>query len=389
MVGIAVGTAALIIVLSVFNGLTHFIEGLFAALDPDLKVVAARGQVIEYQEDVYQLIQQADGVMAVTRTIEGKIGLEYVDKQAFCVIKGVESNFTEINPLDDINPEDSLPYVYQGAYTFAPRNGRSQILLGSGVASRLHANYNDDVQPINLLFIPPDETVLGAPTVKIEPVFPSGYFSIQKEYDEKYVIADFDFVKELFGYENQITAYEIKLADIDMAAQVKEELQAKLGDAYEVQTWFEQHRTLYSVMRNEKYISYLILTLMLALAAVNIVGSLSMIVLEKTRDIAVLKSMGATARTIRRVFLTEGLLVGGFGVLAGMTVAYAFGLLQIRYGLIQLQGGDSFRVKAFPIAMQFDDFLLIFLTVMGLSILASFYPAYKASQVEVVEGLRR
>jgi lipoprotein-releasing system permease protein len=352
-------------------------------------VVAARGQSFEDSEDVYRMLQEADGVLAVTRTIEGKIGLEYVDKQAFCVIKGVEENFPDVNPINGLNPEDSLPYVYQGSYTFERKNGRAQILLGSGVAARLHANYNDELQPINLMFIPPDESVLGAPTVRIEPVFPSGYFSIQKEYDEKYVLGDFAFVQEVFGFDNRISAYEIKLSDIGQADATKAVLAEKLGPAYEVQTWFEQHKTLYMVMRNEKYISYLILTLMLALAAVNIVGSLSMIVLEKTRDIAVLKSMGATMRTIRQVFLTEGLLVGGLGVLSGMTFAYVFGLLQIRYGLIQLQGGDSFRVKAFPLAMQWGDFLLIFATVMGLSILASLYPSFKAAQVKVVEGLRR
>jgi lipoprotein-releasing system permease protein len=218
---------------------------------------------------------------------------------------------------------------------------------------------------------------------------PGGYFSVQKEYDEKFILTDFDFARRFMRLEGELSAYELRLSDIRLVDEVKERLEAALPPGYKVLTWYEQHQTLYRVMRNEKYITYLILTLMLAIAAVNIVGSLSMIVLEKTRDIAVLKSVGGDIQLIRRIFLLEGLLVGGIGVSIGMGLAFIFGLLQEHYGIIKLYGGESFRVSAFPIEMQAADFLLIFVTVMGLSVLASLYPSRRAAQIRIAEGLHR
>jgi ABC-type lipoprotein release transport system permease subunit len=162
-----------------------------------------------------------------------------------------------------------------------------------------------------------------------------------------------------------------------------------LGEGYEVLTWYEQHATLYRVMKNEKYISYLILVLMLAIAAINIVGGLSMIVLEKTRDIAVLKSFGATEGMVRQIFQYTGLLVGGLGGGLGVVLALLIGLGQKYFGFVKLNGGESFRVKAFPIALQWGDFALVFITVMVLAALASLYPARQAARIGVVEGLRQ
>ena len=378
ILGIGVGTAALILVLSVFNGLTDFIEGLFSAMDPDIKIVAARGQVFEYDGDIYRQIESHPDVAALTRTIEGRVWLEYIDNQTYGVLKGVEKDFLAINRLDT--------FVYAGEYDFGERNGMTQALFGSIVASNLSADMENEFQPISISFLPKDASVTNP--INRDFVFPSGYFSIQKEYDEKYVITDFYFVRELFGLRNEISAYEIKLKNIEEAARVKEELQALIGEEYEVLTWYEQHKTLYRVMRNEKYVSYLILVLMLAISAVNIVGSLSMIVLEKTRDIAILKSMGANASRIRRIFLADGLLVGGIGGILGVLVALVSGLAQKYYGFIQLHGGESFRVKAFPIELQLNDFILVSITVIILSVLASLYPSLQASRVRIAEGIR-
>ncbi|MEL6592827.1 MAG: FtsX-like permease family protein, partial [Bacteroidota bacterium] len=185
------------------------------------------------------------------------------------------------------------------------------------------------------------------------------------------------------------SAYELRLENIDDAEQVRKELSLLLGEKYKVLTWYEQHSTLYRVMSNEKYISYLILVLMLSIAAVNIVGSLSMIVIEKVHDIAVLKSFGATDKIIRRIFLMEGILVGGAGALLGVLFATTLGILQQTYALVKLEGGESFRVKAFPIALEMGDYVLVILTVTILSFLAGIYPSRVASRTKVVDGLRR
>ncbi|MEZ4829436.1 MAG: FtsX-like permease family protein [Bacteroidia bacterium] len=378
MAGIGVGTAALILVLSVFNGLTTFIEGLFAAMDPDIKVVAARGQVFEHSDDIYKNLAEHPEVVAITRTIEGRVWLEFVDNQTYGTIKGVEEDFLSVNRVDT--------FVYAGEYNFKPRSGVPQAVLGSVIAANLSADLNNDFRPISVSYIPRDASISNP--INTEFIFPSGYFSVQKEYDEKYILTDFYVVRDLFELKNEISAYELRLTNPDRAGSVKKQIEAIVGPEFEVLTWYEQHQTLYKVMRNEKYVSYLILVLMLSIAAVNIVGSLSMIVLEKTRDIAVLKSFGANSMIIRRIFLADGLLVGAVGGVFGVVVALLTGLAQKYFGFIQLNGGESFRVKAFPIELQASDFLLVAVTVVILSVLASVYPSLQASRVKVVKGLR-
>lgn len=385
MVGIMVGTAALVIVLSVFNGLSSLLEGLFAAIDPDLKIIAAEGKNFVEDEDLIAKLKDHPDVAVLTRTIEDRVVMQYFDKQVVATIKGVEENFSEANEID------SDEYVWEGDYTFEKRNGVAQGVFGQGVAAQLSLNINDHVNPIQIKVL--NDKAKGildlSNAIIYESIFPAGLFSIQKEYDDRFVLVSLDFARELFEYGDRVSSYEIAIPDLDRVDEVKASLQEMLGADYEVITWYEQHESLYRVMRNEKYIGYLILTLLLAIAAINIVGSLSMIVLEKTRDIAVLKSMGATTKLIRQIFLMEGVLVGGIGVTIGMVIAYGFGILQQQYGLLTLSGGENFRINAFPLEMRFNDFLLIFLTVTGLSLLAAIYPSFKASQVEVVEGLRK
>ncbi len=382
MIGIGIGTAALILVLSVFNGLTGFIEGLFASVDPEIKIVASVGKTFEDRPSLIDSISSHPDVVALTRTLEGRVWMEYQDRQTFAVLKGVEPSFNDVNSLE----KD----VFGGAYTFAPREGVQQAVLGNIIAHQLSANTEDQTRPIRVYYLPQDASVRNLQAdARLERIFPASYFSIQKEYDEKYVFTDFGFVQQFFDLEGQVSAYELKLSDIDLAEKIQDELQVMVGEDYEVQTWYEQHATLYRVMKNEKFISYLILVLMLSILAINIVGGLSMIVLEKTRDISVLKSMGASSQLIRRIFENLGLLVGGIGGGLGVILALILGLGQKYLGFITLQGGESFRVKAFPIELEWGDFALVLATVVVLSALASLYPAIQASRVEVVEGLRQ
>lgn len=386
--GIAVCTAALIIVLSVFNGLSHFIENLFAAFDPDVKIVAAQGRWMPDDDEVYEKLLAHPEVAAISRSVEGKVLLSYFDQETMGTLKGVDSAFTSVSPLD------SVEYLYEGDFDLEKRAGVHQVVMGSIIGHRLIADRYDENRPIELMYIPhgPDVSLSVATlmsSLRTAPIFPAGYFAVQKEYDEEYVVADLDFTREFLDCGNQLSAYELRLKDIDRVEAVKASLEQLLGPEYKVKSWYEQHNSLYQVMRNEKYISYLIVTLMLALVAVNIVGSLSMIVLEKKRDIAVLKSMGGDFRLIRSVFLTEGMLIGGWGVGIGMSIAFVFGTLQHYFGIIKLQGGESFKVQAFPISMEFWDFFLVFITVVALTIIAALYPSRKAAEVEVVAGLRR
>ncbi len=383
--GITVGTAAMILVLSIFNGLTGFIESLFDAIDSDLRVEATIGKTIPDSDSIFQLLQKQPEINVVSKTIELKVGLEYYDRQAQAVIKGVDAQFTRTNPID------SSAYLYEGSYDLRPINGIYRAVLGSQVAETLNASTADESYPIKV-FVPTDGPIkLGnpMPSFKTDVIMPVGYFSIQKEYDEQYVITDLTFAKGLMSSSDRITAYEIGLKNKGNAESVKKNLIKILGKDYKVLTIKDKHETLYKVMRNEKRVSALILILLVILVTVNIVGSLSMIVLEKTKDIAVLKSFGANNQMIRNIFLSEGVWVGSIGVVTGMSVGLLIAYLQIETGFIKLGGGDSFRITAYPIDVHFLDCIFVSFTVLGLSILASLYPSFKAANISIVEGLKQ
>ena len=379
--GIAIGTAAILLVLSTLNGLSNFITDMYSAMDPDLKIVAKTGRLISQDPEVFLQIESFPNVALISQTVEGKILLKYQEKQSFGILKGVDSTFTQINPVDE--------HIYEGAYDFSPEDGYQRAVFAIGFPYYLGINLFDKIDPVELIYLPKKKRgLLGSTLTSLRKVsvFPSGFFSVQpKEYDEKYIISKLDFAQDFFSYDKQITAYEIKLNDPKAVEETKQQLQKILPDNLEVLSWYDQHKSLYRVMRNEKFISYLILTLVIAIAAINIVGSLSMIVLEKTRDISVLKSMGATSSLIRRIFLWEGVLIGGIGVALGVSLALILAVAQQKFSLIYLEGSDL----PFPISLQLNDFLLICSTVFILCGLASIYPSYHAGKLEVIDGLKR
>ncbi len=379
--GIAIGTAAILLVLSTFNGLSDYITGMYALMDPELKIVAKTGRLIPQDSTVLQLIQAHPEVAVVSQSIEGKILIKYQEKQRFAILKGVDSVFTQVNPIDQ--------HIYEGQFTFAEEEGYPRAIFAIGFPFYMGINLYDKTQPVEFIFLPNKTSgLLGSSltSIRTASVRPSGVFSIKtKEYDENYILSDFQFAQNFFSYGKMITSYELKLKSPNKVEEIKNDLEQVLPKTLEVQTWYDQHKSLYRVMRNEKFISYLILTLMVAIAAINIVGSLSMIVLEKTRDIAVLKSIGATPKIIRRIFLWEGVLIGGIGVCIGVLLALGLGLAQQVFSLIYLEGTDL----PFPISMQASDYLLICTTVFSLCALASLYPSFHAGKLTIINGLKR
>lgn len=376
IIGIGVGTAALILVLSVFNGLTQFIENMYSSFDPDVRIVAARGQTFQMSDSLISSVLADEEVEAAVYTLEGRVWYEYSGNQTFGILKGLPADYLDINQLDTT--------ILLGDYTFAPINGVPQAVLGIGLAKfQLNTNLENDIVPISVSYIPQGSRMNTTRDVNTEVFFPSGYFQVQKEYDDRYALTNLEFVQELFEAENEASTIEIKLDDLDHAGRVKERLQAVVGEKYVVQTWYEQHETLYRVMKNEKFVTFMILILMIGILAINIVGALSMIVLEKTKDIAVLKSMGGTSSLVRQVFLGEGLLVGAIGGGIGLSIALIFSFLQLQFGMIELTQG-----VLLPLKLNLPDFLIVAAAVLGLSFLASIYPSRSAANISVVSGLR-
>lgn len=385
MLGIAVGTAALLIVLSVFNGLSGLITSLFGAVDADFKVVPVHGKTFMVDETTYQKLRNHPEVAAVSQVLEGKVGMQYRNRQAFATLRGVDSCFTRVAPID------STAYIYDGKFMLTPSSadGVGVGVMGSILQQQLTASLRDYVHPIEV-FAPSDKMSVLNPAGALRGArfFPSGFFSAQKEYDASLVFVSLDFARDLFDEPNALSSYEIRLKNPRKADALRAELGDILGTDFKLLSRYEQHDTLYRVMRNEKFVSYLLLVLMLTLSGVNIIGSLVMIVIEKTRDIAVLKSAGAAPQLIRNIFLWEGLLVSGIGGGVGMGLALLFCVLQQQFGFLKLSGGDSFVVDAFPVEIQAGDFALIFCTVMLLAVAAAWYPAQRASRISVVDGLK-
>ena len=382
IVGIAVVTCALILVLSIFNGFQLLIEDLFCSFDPDLKVTAARGRTFEYDESVVAQLLTIDGIEKVSPTIENRAVIKYFDKQAIVVIKGFKQDFAFDKQLDTL--------VEAGSFSLNNGPVYPWCVPGTGVADILSSNLMDQINPLEVFVAIDKEFSMLNPenALKTAYFFPSGYFSVQLEYDQRFVLVDFEVAKELFEMENKVTAYEIKITNINQAATLKPKIIAVLGDKFKVQTWFEQHETLYNVMQNEKLVAYLVLTLILLLAGVNIIGSLSMIVIEKSRDIAILKATGADRGLIRKVFISEGFLVGMIGGLGGAFMALTVGYLELRFGLVGLNGGESFLIDRYPLDLRLSDFILIFGTVFVLSLLSAWIPSQKAAETNISAALR-
>lgn len=386
VLGIAVGTAAMILTLSIFNGLGQLLGELFDAMDPHIRIEAAEGKTLPDSAALRRQLAEQPGVASVTRTIEDRAYMEYFDKRALPTLKGVEPDFARVNPIAE------RAYLYDGVYTFDSLGRVPQAVFGAGVAYQLSINLSDRSNPVEVKVLNESAAASGnlSEAINYGALFPAGVFSVQKEYDEKFVLVDLETARRLLGFENRISAYELNMIKASDADAMRATLEQKLGPAYRVLGWREQHASLWKVMRTEKRAGYLILTLLVAIAAINIIGALSMIVLEKTRDIAVLRAAGASRAMIRNTFLLQGLMTGGIGAGAGMLAAYVLGFLQEKYGILSLgEGSESFRINAFPIQMWAQDFVLIGATVLILAVLAALYPAWQASRIGVVEGMRR
>lgn len=382
MTGVAVVTAALIIVLSVFNGFQDLIEVMFSSFDPDIKIVAERGRTLEYSDELIANLNEIEGVEYVSPTIENQGMIKYDDKQHFVTIKGIKPDFLKISAVDQT--------VGYGKYDIDTVGRYHGIVIGLGIVNKISSDLSDRDMPISLFAVSEKVDPLKDPeqALKEDFFFPTGYFSIQLEYDEKFVLIDFEKAQQLFDFKGLVTAYEVKLDDIERADEVKAAMLAMLPDNHKPLTWYEQHQSLYEVMRTEKLLAYLVLTLVLILAAVNIVGSLSMIVLEKTSDIGILKSFGANATLVRKVFFGVGLMVALIGGFVGSMIGLVVGGLQMAFGLVGLGGGETFLVDSYPLRLEGWDFLVVFCTVLIFAVLSSWYPAGRAARRTIVSALR-
>jgi len=370
--GISVGTAALILVLSVFNGFEELLTGLFSSFNPDIKVLPANSKIFSSDEASIKKLKEIDGVLFVSSTLEEVAFFEYKGSQDFGVLKGVDEYFDDVTGIDST--------LREGNYIL-DQEDRSMAVMGVVMRNSLSVNIDDDFTSLNVYMAKRKKSMFGEPFKK-RFLYPAGTFVIQQDYESRYVLASLGFVREILGYPKELTALEIKLSDDANLSQVKKDITSIFGETVIIKDRYQQDEAFLKLMNLEKWLSYAILSLTLILVAFNMIGALWMIVMDKQKDIAILKSMGAVDKTIRNVFLNEGLLLCLLGLLIGFTIAIVLYVSQKVFGLVPIPAG--FIVEAYPISIRLFDFIVVALTVVGIGLLASIPPALRAARVSAL-----
>lgn len=386
VVGVAFGAALLLVVLSVFNGFYFLIRDFYAPYDPDFRISPKTGKYITLSQDLLDKIRKLPNVETATYSVEGRAIIKYDEKQRIIRLKGVTQDYIKVTDIDTL--------VAIGQYGLKMLDGRSTVVMGSGVAYSINANVADWRYPLELFTVSAESDLLSSDPENAllkEFVFPAGIFNKQAEYDNQYVLSDFELAQNLFEANGKISFYELRLKDDDALEQTRSELKKIVGPNFKVESWYEQHETLYQVLVNEKIIGYLVIAFMMTLISFNIVGALTMIVIEKKKDIGILRTMGASESTIRNIFLWEGMCIGGVGGIAGLILGGLFCYLQENYKILRFNVDESSNllVDSFPIAISMLDFGIVFATVFVLSILSGYFPAGRASETKIVDCLKK
>ncbi len=369
--GVALATMAMVCTLSVFNGFQEMVEQLFTAFDPELKITAREGKVFQPDDPGIRQVQALPCIDVWTETVEDNAMVQYKNRQAMATIKGVEDNFEQLTEID------SLLY------------GTGQFMLNDQVADygimgvELMSELGTGIQ-----FVDPLQVYAPKRNVRINLANPSAAFNRkylhspgvvfivnQQKYDARYIITSLDFARALFGYNTEVSAIELKLKPGNDIGRIQGQIQDILGDRYLVQNRYEQQSDVFRIMKIEKLISYLFLTFILAIACFNVIGSLSMLILDKREDVVTLRNLGANDRLIARIFLFEGRLIAAFGAAIGIIGGLLLCFLQQAFGLISLGGGNgAFLVEAYPVSVHATDVLLVFVTVIAVGFLSVWYP---------------
>lgn len=371
---VAFATACQILVLSVFNGFEGLVKSLYSSFYTDLKIIPAKGKTFLLTPEQIASISQHQGVYNLCMVAEEKGLLINDDVQNSITLKGVDERYKIVSGV--------AGKIVSGKYDIGTADS-ARLVVGYGIQNAAFISVHDAYTPSVVRIILPKKGKLNVadPLQKISEgqATASGVFAIQQEFDVKYAITNIDFVKLQMGYDtDEYSACEIKVTDISKLQQVQEQLQQKLGIGYQVQTKYQQNQSLYTTMQTEKWVIYAILTLILIVAAFNMISALTMLVLEKQKDIGILQSMGATSGMVRKIFLSEGLLLGSIGAASGMLMALIICLLQMKFKMVKLQGG-SFLIDYFPVEMHLADFLLVAATATIIAFLAAWIPAAKAA----------
>jgi lipoprotein-releasing system permease protein len=367
---IAVGSAALIIILSVFNGFEGLVKSLYVDFYADMRIVPSKGKTFLLNKEQVAGIRTISGITTLGFIAEEKALLVNGELQTIVYIKGVDEQFTQLNKI--------AAHIKRGRFETGTTEAPT-LVLGVGIENAIAADVTKKGYPLTLYMPNRQAARFGsADGLNAFNALAAGTFMVQQDFDNKYAFTNLAFLKYMLNMgPDEYSALELKInGDPD---QIKAALQKQLGNDYTVETRYEQNRSLYAVMQMEKWVIYAILSLILIVAAFNMVGALTMLVLEKQKDIAILKALGANDQSIERIFLSEGLLLATVGGGAGIVLATIICWLQMKYKLIKL-GGDTFIIDYYPVQMMPTDFALVASTILIIALLAAWIPSRKAGR---------
>lgn len=363
----AVGAAAMIIVLSALNGFENTLTGLFTSFDPALKIETVKGKTFTIDSAKFEQLKKLEGVADIAQVLEDNAVLKYGESQEIAIIKGVSDNYNRVTQIDCTLVEGSF------------KLGNSSInggVFGYELASKLGLNINNTVGFVTI-YVPKKgefENLNPEQNLTIERLLPTGSFFVQEEIDSRYVLVSLPFARSLFGYKNELSALEISVKPNFKISKIKDDLSKSLGNKFIIKDQYQQKESIYKIFKSEKIATFAILSFILLIAAFNMAGALTMLIIEKEKDISILKSMGATNQTIKSVFMLSGLVISIVGSLIGILIGGIIGWLQIKYGLL---GIENSVVEAYPMALKPMDFIFVFTISMIIGLVTAWIPIRK------------
>lgn len=367
--GIAIATMAMVCTLSIFNGFTKLVSDSFSIMDPDLQIIPAKGKVFDASSAIFQKIKNLPEVAVVSETVEDNALVKYGERQDPVLIKGVSDQFKEM--------VDTKRLVTSGEFSL--REGDVDFCVaGIGVAINLGLR-TDNITPIEIYSPKRDVKIQMANPANAFTTaytYPAGVFTLnQAKYDDQIILVSLDLARELFRYNNEVTSLDIKLKENVSANDAESKIQKQLGDNFIVKNRFEQQADSFRMVNIEKWVTFLILSFILIIAVFNVVSSLSMLILDKSADIDILRNMGAENNLITRIFKIEGWLISMSGAIAGIVIGLVLCLIQQHFGILKLgQTPGAFIVDSYPVEVIFTDILFVFITVSIIGGLIVLYP---------------
>ncbi|MCI6491681.1 MAG: FtsX-like permease family protein [Prevotella sp.] len=371
VIGVTVATMAMVVVLSVFNGFSDLVATFFTAFDPQIEIVPTKGKTVAADDPTLQRIRQMDEVDVTTECVQDQALAIYGDRQAMVTIKGVSDNFAQLTRINDICYGDGAFELHAADLQYGTPGIRLAQTLG------MPARYDGFLR----IYAPrrTGQIDLANPLdgfVADSLISPGVVFCVQQgKYDKSHVITSIHFARMLFQCDGELSSLEIKLKPGCDVAAVKREMQALCGDKYRVMDRYEQQEETFNIMKIEKFMGYIFLTFILVVACFNIIGSLSMLIIDKKKDADTLRSLGARDSLIRQIFVFEGWLISVIGAILGVGLGLLLCLLQQQFGIVSLgESSGSFVVDAYPVSVHYGDVALVFLTVIAVGFLSVLYP---------------